>query len=359
MKVHFKKIYFFTAFAILILPSLGLLFNIRICENCENRSLATAPKFSWSKDYIEAFEKYYNDNFSFKSFLNHVNASIKYSLFNSSTKPNKAVIGEDDFFFYTVKGDNILDSYLHTDLRNEQELQQIMNTLLFRKDTLQKLGIELYNAYWPNKSTVYSEYVPKTLQSLKKDTLSKSEQIIEYLKHNRAPIEILDVSDNLYKNKNLKIYYKYDTHWNSLGAYLAFEKLMEFMSVDPIAYDSFNVEWKETTNGDLKNMLSLCNNDNIKEVEPIYTYTGLVDSVRNIETSNNYIKHIVNSNAPVKKTILLFCDSYANALIQFLQFQFTECYIVSTNFQLKSAIGLKPDVVVCANVERYFWDKLE
>ncbi|MCD4732126.1 MAG: hypothetical protein K8R74_16080, partial [Bacteroidales bacterium] len=262
-------IYYSIFIAILIVPMLGLFIDLQLYPNCEKRELAEKPEFEFSKEYINHFEDYFNDHFGFRNLMIHLNGTIRYSIFNSSSKPQKAVIGSAGWFYYTSLSDKIMDSYSNKNLMPEYELDSISEEWANRKILLEEHNIEYYMVVWPNKPTIYPEFIPFKMSIQKKDTISKIDQIISYLESKNSPVELIDVRDELLSHKEeMRLYCKHDSHWNDLGAFIAYQKLMTKLNMAPYQLSDFDITWEETNKGGLIDVMGLCNSNRIIEQLP-------------------------------------------------------------------------------------------
>lgn len=356
MKKSLQRIYLGVFIGLLMLPVIGMSWSgEEDYKNCENRELAPLPDFEFSKDYIKAFEVYFNDHFGFRTWMNHWNSVLKYQLFNSSTKPNQAKIGAEGWFFYSSAGDFVLGSYSKTNLLDTHQLAHLQTALEARKALLNEQGIAYHFAVWPNKSTVYSEYVPYGMQILQQDTLSKIDQVIKFFEQKSSGIEIIDVRSELMQGKKeRKTYCQHDTHWNSYGAAIAYQKLMKKMGYKPYEMSDFNIEWKSTPKGDLTGFMGLCNSTDIVEELPHFTLQKDHFEIEKIETDIPSAYGKRNLSLKEGKRILVFRDSYASALVPFIELHFKEAYFVWAGYNQEIVDQLKPDIVLEAKVERYF-----
>ena len=346
-----KKLYIYVFLTILITPGIYMIIGIKIGESCENRALEQLPEFNISKKYFKDFEKYYNNNFVFKNTLNKIGGRFKYNLFRSSAKPDKTIIGKKGWLFYTDKNDQIMDSYTRNNLFTKKQLEYYVKEHHKRKLYLDSKQTKYYVAVWPNKSTVYSTFIPNRMSKIKQDTISRLDQLKSYL--NKNDIDILDVRQ-LFSNKkkDVILYYKHDTHWNDMGAFFAYQALMKKIGITPYKLDDFEIKWKNINTGDLFNGMALCN-ENIYEPIPFFKFMqdSLQIEEKVIDIDNLYCR--VNINLKNNKKILFFRDSYTTAMQQFLQLHFSETWFMWGAYNPEVVKKINPDIVVISKVERY------
>ena len=76
----------------------------------------------------------------------------------------------------------------------------------------------------PDKNRVYGEYYPDSIKKMAQK--GRGEQTYQFL-YNKGTIDVIYPLNELLaeKKKNL-LYYKNDTHWNPLGAFIAYRQLI-------------------------------------------------------------------------------------------------------------------------------------
>ena len=349
-----QNVFYSLFFLILVTPTLGLFFDFEVYPGCEKRELAAKPEFELSLEYIDHFEDYFDDHFGFRNLMIHLNGTIRYSIFNSSSKPQKAVIGKEGWFYYTSLSDKILNSYSNNNLLSEPELNYTSEIWAKRKALLKARNIDYYMIVWPNKPTIYPEFVPYRMSIQKRDTISKLDQIITHLKMKDSPVELIDVRKEIYGHKTeYKLYCKHDTHWNDLGAFIAYQKLMGKLNIIPYQMSDFDITWEETNKGGLIAVMGLCNSNRITEQLPVFEFKDKNISIEHIvsDLKSMYCKR--NNSCNSEKRILIFRDSYTSALVQFISLHFRESYFVWSGYNQTIVDKVNPDIIIVAKVERY------
>ena len=354
MKNLSVRIYFYLFILILILPGVGVFFRMQVIENCENRELVQAPKFSNDSIFFNRLNSYINDNIGWKTELSYCNSLIKVYGTSASIKPTKAVIGKDGFLMYSSLDDKEFSSYLHTDLFSAQELNDWTISMKDRMRFIDSTRTEYYMAICPNKSTVYPEKMPWNIAILKRGNYSKADQLIAQLQKVNIGFELIDLRNVVIKNKKKgQLYYKNDTHWNSLGAFYAYECFIHQMGIVPMAKNDFNIHWQKKYSGDLKGVMSLCRDKTIDDMEPIFELKIGKQKVTKEHLELTDLELYTNPNAKDERVVLFFRDSFGTALIPFFTAHFKKIYFIRTEYYQGLVEELKPDVVVVSKVERY------
>ncbi|MBL7931979.1 MAG: hypothetical protein JNL60_08755, partial [Bacteroidia bacterium] len=193
----------------------------------------------------------------------------------------------------------------------------------------------------------------------KKDTLAKCDQLIRYIQETKTNLKLIDVREELLaEKKKTQVYKKYDSHWNSYGAFIGYTALMNEMrkdipSLKPLQLSDFNITWEDEGAGDLSILLGL----NLKENSPVFKLKN--DSSLSITLptdgfpANTYI--VQNDHASTQLTALIYRDSFSWALIPFLQHHFKKMVLLSNAvYSAEMVKKVKPDVVIECYATRYF-----
>src|SRR5262249_13613013 len=112
----------------------------------------------------------------------------------------------------------------------------------------------------PNKDTIYPEFVPRSYNRVTRT--SRLDQLVEFMK-SRSTVTVLDVRDELWQAKQVeRVYDVTDSHWNLLGGYVAYAKIMQALGAShPHAQEIPRSEFLDLAEpgagGDLAKMLGI------------------------------------------------------------------------------------------------------
>lgn len=327
---------FVSAFIIMVfLPLVWMnLFPSDKMATDENRVLNSKPQFEISKlaEYPKEFNMYFNDCFGFKKQFSTLNGWYKYSLFNSSSKPEIVAVGKDSWLFSTDP--KTVGDYQNKKLFSVDELQFIQHKLEETNQFYEHRGIHYFVMVLPIKSSIYPEYLPSFMH--KKQNESKLLQLRDYMNKNSS-FKMIDVTNELIAAKEIKqVYYKHDIHWNFDGAYIAYEKLMNQMAkynsyLKPLPLSLYTRKLRYNHNADLSRQLAmeniLLNEEYYYERkgkipyrlvdEPVYSNTPISQpTVRTQIPKSPYPKAVV------------YKDSYFNLIYPFFSENFSDCIYV-------------------------------
>jgi len=342
---------------LLITPTIISVFGIEGKElNTENRNKTNFPNIKTLKNpkqYVSILKDYYNDNFGLRQSLSNYYINFKSNRLNESPLPNKVIIGKNGFYFLGNSFSNVVNESLGFNLFTKKELTVIKNTVLDRKKWLNDKGMKFYLAVTPNKHSVYRTNLPFNFSP--KET--RKQQIITHLSKDNT-INFIDLGEQfIHKKGNHLLYRKLDSHWNNIGAFYGYQTLIDAVKKDFSIEKKQLSEYKISTNlqgGDLKKMLNLSIKDTLPILNPLNNYR--IDTL-NIPKfyKNKRIQNVVRfKNESKKYKVLLFRDSYTNAMIPYINQSFGTCiYVWSHRFDKEIILKEKPDIVIMEYVERY------
>lgn len=353
-----NKLLIFIFIFIIICPKLASLLNIKEPSLNENRVLNSKPPFTFSKNYSKGFTNYFNDRFGLRNYFIIADRYFRYKFFNIST--NSAVsIGKDHWLFYTPDTQYI-DS-VNGQPFSQDDLIQIKNNLLDIQTAFQKQNIKFYFLVAPNKQSIYPEFLPNHMKKVHPD--SRLDQIDNFLK-NYPQINFINPKSDLLvaKNQN-QIYLKYDTHWNQLGAFVAYQKLFkkinqDFPNLNPKNINDFTLSTSIAPNKDLALELGVAGqfSESSIFVNPkIQNATTISQDCPEIYTKCPLIVQ-ENSNKKLPR-LLMFRDSFAVSLIPFISEHFQHSYYYWGQVPFPNSLikQEKPNIIIFELTERELW----
>lgn len=229
----------------------------------EKRRLASCPHLRMNVQSIEAFpagfNSFFNDRFAFRNALLSAVSLAKYKVFGCSSTPN-VVIGKNDWLFFNDGGDKeVLRGWPPAD---PAELERCVKLFEARRAWLAARGIRYLVFFPPSKGNIYREQVPPEYGLVREKV--HMDDLIEALRANTS-VEIVDVRPALLRSKDRGIlYYKTDTHWNLLGAFVAYREVANrlkdwFPTIKPLTFEDVGIRELRFGEGDLASMMGLCN----------------------------------------------------------------------------------------------------
>lgn len=148
---------------------------------------------------------------------------------------NGTIFGRDDWMFCNY--DNSIGYYCGSNLMTEQQMKDRLSLMQKLQQLCDSRGVKLQFMIAPNKEQVYSEFMPTyTIEN----SYKKVPRFVDYVNQNSS-VKIIYPIDELRSAKDtMSTYYKYDTHWNHYGSFIAVQALYKNMGLDYVSPDSVN-----------------------------------------------------------------------------------------------------------------------
>lgn len=234
---YIQKLLMIVFFLILTLP---LLFANRVPETVskpENRMLAGYPAlyikdekgaYIPNEDYLDEFNRWFEDNIGFRSEIVKANAVIKYHIFHTIADGSRMYLGPHGVLDYI--SEEVIKNCTNTDTRTEAELAEAVDAYQTVSEYLTNRGIQFYFVQCYDKQSIYPEYFPSSI--IQQGDISRADQLVEALK-SRTDVEVIALKDILLKEKTAKDVYGTwadPSHWNQTGAKIGYREIMRVIN---------------------------------------------------------------------------------------------------------------------------------
>ncbi len=346
--------------AIIFAPHVFGFFKVTPPGLSENRPLADWPKHPKSltqiREATRGLEGYIQDHFPPRAHLISILNYLRYRLGYSTLR--RVVVGQDGWLFYD--GGNNINHYLGNQKLHPIEVNAWVNGFKQRADWLEKRNSKFYMLVAPQKPSVYPDKLPKWINS------GRSTEVDEVLSAARSQgiDQIVYPRSSLVTHKSVyPVYSPFDTHWNGIGAYVAYRDLMNRIATDspemrPLPLSSFVPSepkgWQVPR--DLALMLGIA--DHIDQPWVTYVTWPQHDEARTIFLQSKRkdwtAPQIMETDAENERTLLLIRDSFATDLIPFLKPHFRRIISVHIGdgfFRQDLVNQFKPDTVILEILE--------
>lgn len=331
-------------------------------DTSENRKLAEKPEFNIEKleTYADDYESYYNDNLPFRSFIRNAWTNFNLYFLGESTT-NQVLVGKNEgdisssWLFYQENYDgNPIKETQGIFTFSEDEMLNIGKTISTNIKELKARDIDLYYAFIPNKANLYREFLPDNITLFENET--RVDRLYKILKTKlQEKDNIINLKESLEKAKNLgQLYFKQDTHWNDLGAFVGFEAITKVVSKDSKIDYNYEVKFseEELIDKDLSKMSGIKNT--LKDIIPTIVYQEDVEFKGMILETENQIAITECETAPVKKTIMVVGDSFRTAMIPYFAKNYSKViFLHRCDYGAYMLDAYAPDIIVCQFLERY------
>ena len=211
--------------ALLLLPATLQILGIgQTTARDEMRELVQRPRFPTTLDAWRSFgsrvDAYVSDSFGLRQYLLAAANRLNFTVPLPGGANRIVLLGKDDWLFWRY------DIEQHSGLRllGQLEIDDWLQTLGYIHDWLASKGIRFVFVVAPDKSEIYPEQLPDGVPAAPFTAL---DQLMAALA-GQSRFDFIDLRPLLKVAKAKdQIYYKTDSHWNSLGAYLALTRVLQ------------------------------------------------------------------------------------------------------------------------------------
>lgn len=335
----------------------------------ENRLVGQFPEYG-SLDYFSSLQNYIKDRILFKIWANE-NFYIYYKgLFNdfNFTSSQFSIYGEEGWMFSGNLANFVYSQHCEDLKVDVKKLEKKLAYLKSIKNIALSNNSSFDYVIGPDKHGIYPEYMNPLIRHPGQFRLF--EKIKPFFSD--SDINVIDMFDverqNKDSNKKIALYFTDDTHWNSYGAYFAFEKLMNHLEGNNYKPFKYVFEFKKHENGDLVGYISNPPKNILDDAIPSRESTPVVklhwfsdnseyEEKLKLTVNLNYGLEYFNENAKSDKTILLIVDSFGFHMSPYFIDYYSHVVILhrqkTSIEEISSRISTyKPDHVLYVNVER-------
>lgn len=345
--------------AVTLVPFVGNVFISKApAVNRENRKLAPWPQ-ELTFDFPKQFDQFYQDHLPGRQAIVAQYAKFRRDIFKVN---EKVIFGEKGWLFYNSDGDgDTLADFAGTNLFSPKELSRFIEQGKCTLKKLQQKGARVLVMIAPNKSQVYSELMPTSYRR-EHAPEGRLEQVEAALRQHG--FDVVSVKQDLMAAKAMgQIYFRTDTHWNSLGSFVGFKALMARVEKPEFAASILpNRNWVAAPApcGDIyTTMLGLtehCEDVDYRDQTEAFAWQD-VKCVMERMGPKDVIRSCVREGSTSSKTVLLMGDSYLETLSP----HFAGVYRKTFSFDRKAnradiqrvLAQENPQVIVVEAVERY------
>lgn len=353
-------------FLTITLPLILHPFNIKSDFNQENRSMTQLPKkpinYNEAKKFFGEFDNYLNDNIPLRSIMISLFNTMYYQIGVSPAK--NMIIGKNGWLFNNMNSS--VNQYLGRKILSNKQIEKRCKVLTKNFNYFKSKNTPFYFFVAPDKHTIYNEFLPDYL-NYSNNHLQNYDRIYYYLNRNTS-LKPIDVRSKLLaeKVKRHDLYYKSDTHWNSVGSFNAYLEVISRINSDlekqkqvyKLTWKDAKVEYFKKGDGGLHKMLASL--FQYEEEAPVVRLKenritkSELNGPRGPHTAKETrVFSTSTSNGP---TLLLIRDSFSSAMIPFYAHSFSKIITVhheQGNWDTNILKKHKPDIVIFEMVERF------
>ncbi len=308
---------------IVLLTLAGVFLEDREFSDSENRKLAQWPKFSVSAmldgSYLNGMGDYIADQFPLRD--TWISLNLKLNQFLGQKESSGVYLCEDNYLMQVPSAPN--------EDQHQRNLEAI-NTFAASHD---KLNIVMTVA--PNAVTVLADKLPENAPV--RDQVADLYHIATTV----TGAKVIDVTQVLKSHADEYLYYRTDHHWTSLAAYYAFQQIAPELNITAPALEEYTVYPVSTTfEGTLSSKSGshsaldtveimvpksgidyyvTYNSDSNTNICSLYNRAALEQKDHyTVFFGGNYSRVDITTTANTGRSLLIFKDSYANCMVQFL-----------------------------------------
>ena len=358
----FEKTFVMTFLLLIFLPLLDSIFELDNTVIEEKRALSEKPEFRFSEieEYPKNYEDYLNDHFGFRNKMISYGGILKAKVFGTSPRQEKVIVGKENMMFYWIGPSR--NSYFN-DKPFVSDTLGYFGEMLRKASNMAKLNkAHFYISIYPDKHSVYKDFFPlryglKTIPEQDRERQLEGFLLEEKINYVPQKQDLLDYRSEV----NMPIYHNLDSHWNTVGAFRAYQNLIGSIRgklpeiTQPLDLNNFDIiRNDEYSEGDLMNIMGVDNSlgffkDTKFDLNPKTGNVAKFDT--NTDASGAMI--ISNPTQNSKPSLLIFGDSFTFELLRFLPYHFSKTIFVrGIEIDMDMIEAYQPDVVLYGIVER-------
>lgn len=331
---------FCAAFLLLcVLPSAGMLV-LPPTEAAANERLASVPRLRTAEgglnwDVLDEVTAYAADHFALRQQMVTANAALHAKLLATSPADD-VIVGADGWLYY----EKTMDDYQNHATLTEEQAAQVAQTIAEMQAFCQARGARFLFTVAPNKNSLYPQFMPG--RYLQNDGAGNYEKILPHL--TALGVQYADLF-TFFGGQEEILYLQTDSHWSNRGAALAHDFLMQSLSLPHTKFAEAAYETAQTHRGDLYEMLYPTGT----ALEAQQAYQTTFAHVTPPRSPEDILIRTTGSGPNGR--LLLYRDSFGNALYPFLAEDFAES-VITREMPYPMAQVQQGDTVIVELVER-------
>ncbi len=260
------------------------------------------------------------------------------------------IIARDGWLF--LYGENEIECYQGTNLLDDDTINHYINISNRLKSICDNQGKQVYIYIAPNKSSVYPQYMPTVDVST---DFRRIQRLYVRMQEESSMPFLYPLLEELQASTQSQVYYKYDTHWNHIGALYGTNALYGAMGMEQTPPSQWITGTMDAEKYELYTYMgipdSMVTHDDVEAVID-YRPEVLVDGV-NLEKK---ICHTTSTSQNQKK-LCLIGDSFRVNMIPYLSKDFSQCTFAHRDYMSDVTTDIKnADIIVIEAVERYDYE---
>jgi alginate O-acetyltransferase complex protein AlgJ len=300
---------------------------------------------------LTALARQFEAGFAFRARLVRWQATLRYSLLGVSPLPT-VVLGRAGWWYYA--DDGAVEDATRATPFTDAELETWRATLQHNADWLAARGIAYVFVLAPDKHTIYPEFLPTTM-SRGHGRISRTDQLVDMLQA-RSTVRVVDLRRPLLDaTAGARIYHRTDSHWNDLGAAIAYRQILTAVRAQapavPAAWPdaAFGRRPSEVPGLDLAEMAGLAGVTTETDLALVPLVPRRARVVEPANPNPQFIgpRLVTAVDDPALPRALVYRDSFGSALVPFLAEHFSRAVILWEYDVLPDTVRTeRPEVVI-------------
>lgn len=265
---------------------------------------------------------------------------------------NGTVFGRDDWMFCNY--DNSIGYYCGTNLMSEQQMKDKLTLMNRLQQICDSRGIQLEFMIAPNKEQVYSEYMPTYAIE---NTYKRIPRFVDYVRQNSSVKIIYPIEELRAAKDTMSTYYKYDSHWNHYGSFIATQALykdmgLDYVEPDSVPYTEEGCIWGLVITAGLSWQDYERDYDHVPDYRPEVELFNTDGEINIIHTEKSAVYH-TESTAANDSSFVMIGDSFRLYMMPYLERDFSHISVAHRDNIQDVADNLRgADILVIECVER-------
>lgn len=342
MKKNNLYLFFIVFFmAVCVLLSGGSFFlesKPRANEILSPKPLLKTVEGNLNQNYLKELTDYTGDHFALRPELITMHNHILSNVFHTSLSDD-VILGKQGWLFYKRTEDN----YYGRNLISDEDINNIAHTIKMMQQYVESQNAQFLFFIAPNKNSLYGQYMP---HQQKLSEQSNAKKLLEALKNEN--VNTIDFFE-LFGQQQQILYHKLDSHWNNKGAALASDTILKELNVFYESWYDMEYDIQQSHKGDLYEMLYPSG----KKLDEQIIFHKQFNFVPDNEIHAPDDIQIDTTNTQKEHSLLMFRDSFGNALYPFLADNFGHSrFSRKVPYPLTMMEEVNADVVIVEIVER-------
>ncbi len=284
-------------------------------------------------------------------------------------QPGREVIeGQDGWFFGNLQrrgtGEMMYADYIGALQYSDSQLKLILENLEKYRSRLAEKNIRFVLMIAPDKQSVYGDFLPPSFRRPDDSVMTRARQVVRYVReHSDIPVVYPESELREVRGKcSVPLYFRTDTHWNDLGAYVAAKALLKVILPQAAAgmppVESLQVRTNGELYGDMVRMLEL---PRAGYLEPVYMLKAGKE-LKLWDSAPDFYGwcEIECSRKPGAPVIFFTRDSFCAGIRPWISpYCSRMVFLWKSEYNRRMINEFKPDIFVYETVERYIDRLLE